>query len=127
MTMLTTLVVLIAVFQVKHFLADFILQTRYQLGKFRADWGFFLPLLSHAATQAAFTLAICLVVCPTLWWLALVDLTTHFVMDRVKAGPKYLGRFNDPKKPAYWFALGFDQMVHGLTDLAIAFLLTTGV
>jgi hypothetical protein len=121
-----TLVILVAVFQVKHFVADFLLQTRYQLGKFKADWGFFLPLLSHAGTQAAFTLAICLIVCPTLWWLALVDLVAHFVMDRVKAGPKYLGRFNDSKKAAYWIVIGFDQMFHGLTDLLIAYLLATG-
>jgi hypothetical protein len=87
------LFILLVVFQFKHWIADYILQGRYQLGKFRADWGFALPLLSHCAIQGAATLAICLVVRPELWWLAVVDVVAHFAMDRIKAGPKYLGRF----------------------------------
>lgn len=84
---------LLIIFQLKHFIADYLLQGKYMLQKFRPDWGFFFPLLAHAGVHASFTLVVCLLFAPHLWWLALVDLVTHFVMDRIKAGQKYLGRF----------------------------------
>jgi hypothetical protein len=95
------------------------------LGKFNADWSFFLPLASHAAVHAAFTLGVCVVFDPTLWWLALVDGAAHFIMDRIKAGPRWLGRFNDATKPAFWWCLGFDQTVHHLTHYGIIYCLVT--
>lgn len=91
--MILEIFLLLVLFQVKHFMADYPLQNGYMLKKFLSDWGFVLPLLSHAGVHAGFTLAICLWWAPNLWWLALVDLIIHFIMDRAKAGPKYLGRF----------------------------------
>jgi len=85
---------LLVLFQLKHFIADYPLQNKYMLQKFKPDWGCFVPLLVHASVHAAFTLAICLWIAPHLWWLALVDLITHFIMDRIKAGRKYLGKFS---------------------------------
>ena len=84
---------LLIFFLIKHFVADYILQNQYMLGKFKPDWSFALPLLAHASVHGCFTLFICLLVAPALWWLALVDIVTHFVIDRMKAGEKYLGRF----------------------------------
>jgi hypothetical protein len=86
------LFLLLVLFQLKHLVADYLLQGRYMLGKFK-DKGFVLPLLSHSAVHGAFTLAICLVFAPHLWWLSLVDVVSHFFIDRLKAGPKYLGRY----------------------------------
>lgn len=91
--MLFDIFTLLVLFQIKHLIADYFLQGKWMLQKFRADWGFFYPLLTHASVHALFTLAICLFFAPHLWWLALVDLVVHFIMDRIKAGPKYLGRF----------------------------------
>ena len=84
---------LLVVYQLKHFFADYWLQGNYMLGKFKDDWGFVLPLLAHVAIHGLFTLLICLMVKPELWWLFIVDITIHFCMDRIKAGKKYLGRF----------------------------------
>lgn len=143
---------LLIFFQLKHFVADYPLQGKYMLKKFRPDWGFFFPLLTHATVHALFTLAVCLWLAPHLWWLALVDLSVHFVMDRAKAGPKYLGRYKSltvsefkraydttqhAKEPGdiksaksrlvsnilFWWALGFDQMVHHLTHYYIIFVI----
>ncbi len=91
--MIFDIFLLLIIFQLKFFTADYLLQTPYMLQKFRPDWGFALPLLMHAGVHAMFTLAICLLLAPNLWWLVVVDLLTHFIIDRVKAGPKYLGRF----------------------------------
>ena len=91
--MIFNIFALLVFFQVKHLVADYFLQTQWMLQKFKPDWGFFLPLLAHAGVHALFTLGVCLFVAPHLWWLALVDLVAHFIIDRIKAGPKYLGRF----------------------------------
>lgn len=108
---------LVIIFQLKHFIADFPLQSSYMLMKQRADWSFFTPLLVHSLVHAAMTLVIVLWFAPSLWWLSLVDLTVHFILDRIKAGPKYLGRFNDIHKKSFWFFFGLDQMLHHLTHL----------
>lgn len=88
--------ILLFLFQIKHFVADYPLQGRYMLGKFKDNWGFFLPLLAHVGVHGIFTLTICLVFTKDLHkslWLALIDMIIHFAMDRIKAGKKYLGRF----------------------------------
>ncbi len=122
---LATAFVLLIVFQLKHFVADFPLQREYMLKKFGAGWEFVLPLSLHSAVHAAFTLVICLVCNASLWWLAAADFAIHFAMDRIKSGPRYLGRFNDKSRPGFWNALGFDQMVHHLTHLWIVWALVT--
>lgn len=88
--------VLLIIFQFKHFIADYLLQGKYMLGKFKEkDW--IGPLASHCAIHLVFTsliaaafgiqsdLAICL---------GGIDFTIHFIMDRIKASPKMLGKYN---------------------------------
>ena len=158
---LATVLTLLVVYQLKHFLADYPLQTQYMLGKFRPGWEFVKPLTGHAGVHALFTYWIVLIYSWSFTMavaLALFDFTVHFVMDRIKAGPRYLGRFHAlsateysnmqaylrdeegmsalyGKIPAgaakkairdnrfFWWALGFDQMVHHLTHYAIIFIL----
>jgi hypothetical protein len=125
---------LLALFQVKHFLADYLFQTHYMLGKFKSGTKWVLPLLAHSAVHALMTFI--LVRCFRDWRisaeLALIDLSVHFAMDRVKASPRLLGRFKalsakemlaiqSSSRPCqealrsntyFWWSLGFDQMVH---------------
>jgi hypothetical protein len=125
MTQLQLIFVLLAVYQVKHYVADYLLQGKYMLQKFRADWGFFVPLLAHVSVHAAATFLI------ASWFnvllavkLALFDAFIHFTMDRIKASPKLLGRFT-PDNKFFWWALGVDQMVHHLTHYAIIWFIIT--
>lgn len=131
---MTTLFVLLVVFQLKHFLADYPLQGKYMLGKFKPGWEFLGPLAAHAGVHALLTWCIASVVIGRGEWagglaekLALMDFVVHFTMDRIKAGPKYLGRFKDMMRPYFWWCLGFDQMVHHLTHYAIIYFLLTRV
>ena len=101
---------LLILFQLKHLIADYFLQTKYHLKKFLPDWDFVLPLLSHSGVHAAFTLVIVLCVRPTLWWLAFVDLVCHFAMDRVKASPHMMGR---------WKALSANEMKELMDDFKV--------
>lgn len=112
---------LLCVFEAKHWLADFLLQGRYMLGKGRAGWSWILPLTAHATVHAGFTLAICWYMDRSLWPLAVLDGASHFVIDRIKAGPRWLGRFNDTRKPAFWWALGADQAAHHLVHYYIVY------
>jgi hypothetical protein len=129
---------LLIAFQIKHFVADFPLQTPYMLRKFLPTWSFFVPLLAHSAVHALFTLGIALLVKPEIAVeVAILDLVVHFTMDRLKAGPKYLGRFRaltaseygnatDEQKLGnkfFWWSLGVDQMVHHVTHYFIIYLL----
>ena len=116
---------LMVIFQMKHYVSDFPLQREYMLKKTVADWSFIPPLTLHCAVHAIFTLGIVLYFEPALWWLAPFDFAVHFVMDRIKSGPNYLGRYNDRDKSSFWNALGFDQMVHHYTHYYMIFILVT--
>lgn len=61
-----------------------------------------------------------------MWWLGVLDFAVHFIVDRLKSGPRYLGRFNDQNTALYWSILGADQMVHHLTHMYIVYLLMYG-
>ena len=115
-----TMASLAAVFSLKHFFADFVLQTRWiALGKDRAtDW--FAPLAAHVAIHAGLTLVVALIVAPRLWWLALVDLVVHFAIDR---GKSLVGRWGrcGPQDARYWWLFGFDQLLHQFTNIGLAF------
>ena len=139
--MLATIFILLVLFQIKHFVADYLLQNKWMLGKFKQDWSFALPLLAHSGTHGLFTLVICLIINPTLWWVSIIDIVVHFIIDRIKASSKYFGRFKvmsakemrfadwPDRKDAvksntyFWWALGLDQMVHHLTHYVFIFLL----
>ncbi len=115
--------ILMAIYQVKHFLADYLFQHNYMLKKIRPDWDFMGPLALHCCVHAGLTLSICLYFRADMWWLAMVDFGLHFFMDRLRSGPKYLGRYNDINQSIFWWILGFDQMIHHLTHLLLIWLI----
>lgn len=128
--------VLLVIYQIKHFLADFPLQGKYMLGKFKNGKDWILPLLAHVSVHGLFTFIISLFIKPKIAiYLALFDMIVHFIMDRIKASPNLLGRFqaltkkdfmnggitgNEIKSNTlFWWSLGLDQMVHHLTHYII--------
>lgn len=123
MELLFTLLIL---FQIKHFICDYPLQGKYMLGKFKPGWDFLTPLLFHVAVHGYFTFAICLFTTSKLSFsfaIAALDMFIHFFMDRIKAGPKYLGRFKDMMDKKFWWSLGLDQMVHHFTHYLLIYLI----
>jgi len=113
---------LLVIFQIKHFLADFPLQTEYMLGKFNAkDWE--LPLFTHAAVHALMTFGIVMYFLGNVEIAAgmmMLDLVTHFTIDRVKASPYMFGKYK-PDEKIFWLALGADQFLHHITHYIIIF------
>ena len=115
---------LAGVFTLKHFVADFLLQTNWMAcGKDRPDeW--FRPLLAHVGCHALLTLCIVLAVAPRLWPLALVDFAIHWLGDR---GKTLVGRWGGwtPTDCRYWWLFGLDQFLHQITNLGLTAALLT--
>lgn len=86
---------LLTIFQLKHFIADYLLQGRYMLGKFNRWPHYVLPLLAHIAVHGAFTfsISICIVNAWVALGLTIFDMVAHAITDRIKASPDLLGRF----------------------------------
>lgn len=113
---------LLILFQLKHFICDYPLQTYYMLGKAnRFKWA--LPLATHSSVHALGTFLIVLLFNPAIAvYLALMDFILHFIVDRLKASPNYGGRFKI-EQPQFWWALGVDQMTHHLINYVFIYLI----
>lgn len=87
------LLALLVIFQFKHYYADYKLQNEYMLGKFK-EKGWVKPLAAHCFVHASFTFVIAAITLNlyTMFALAAFDFIVHFIMDRIKASPKLLGR-----------------------------------
>ncbi len=118
---LAKLVLVLLAFQVKHLLADFFLQTEWTLAGKEASKDWLVPLAAHAGGHAVLTTGIALFVDPALWWLGLVDLVLHGTIDRSKA---LIGRMLTTGSRTWWRLFGIDQLLHSVSDLGYAALLT---
>ena len=133
----TVIFSMLLLFQLKHWLADFVFQTDYMMRKFLPGWEFFLPLTAHAFAHAVGAALIVAIFDPSLmWWAGGLTLVLHFFMDRMKAGPKYMGRWKllagsefatatDTQKrhnKFFWWSFGFDQMWHHCTNYLLIWL-----
>lgn len=123
---ISLLFLLMMAFHIKHFLADYIFQTEYHLGKFK-ETGWAIPLASHCGVHFVFTFVLVMIavnqfdmnsVLLFALFMAMFDFIIHFVMDRIKASPNLLGKFK-PNQKEFWWSLGLDQMVHHITDSII--------
>jgi Protein of unknown function (DUF3307) len=106
-------------FELKHFVADFVLQTdTLAKGKERVE-GWLIPLTIHAGIHGVLALVVALVFVPHLWWIGLVDFGIHFCIDRGKSVAGRMGGWTI-KQHMYWVLFGFDQFLHQVTNVALA-------
>jgi hypothetical protein len=118
-TVLTVLLVL----EIKHFIFDYPLQTPYQLRN-KVTYGHAGGLL-HAGLHVLGTSAIFLVVRPSLGvGLAILagEFLVHYHLDWAK-GQLTMRSGLTVKDGPYWWAIGVDQLLHQVTYLAIAAIL----
>lgn len=113
-------------FEIKHFLADFLFQSK-EMGLAKGqDIGWKKPLAIHCLIQVVYT---CMIMVGAslpfdVYPLLLVEYITHFVMDRIKAHAP--GRWGDIREERYWWLLGFDQMFHRLVYLYMTWIIVGG-
>ena len=115
-----TLLTVLLILEVKHFVFDYPLQTGFQLRN-KVTYGHIGGLL-HAGLHVLGTSAIFLVVRPSLLaglGILVGEFLIHYHLDWAK------GQFNKMNQlttndALYWWGIGLDQLLHHLTYLGIA-------
>ena len=106
-----TIFILLILFQFKHFVSDYPLQTQYMLKK-AGDSEWLLPLSLHAFVHSLGTLAIALIFNYKIAIFRMVaDLSLHFILKIINASPKLVAIFT-PTQPYFCWAVGMYQMAH---------------
>ncbi len=116
---LLTLLGGLVLFQLKHFLCDFVFQTSYQLknkGTYAHPGG-----ILHAGIHAVGSLPAIYLFSPTATMVAglvVAEFTVHYHMDWLKERVVRLSGWTN-QDSAFWHLFGFDQLVHQLTYVAM--------
>lgn len=115
-----TVLILIALFLVKHMFADYFMQTPKMLSGRGQYWH--MGRAQHAAVHAIGSVIVFVLVgAPTLFILVicLAEWVVHFHIDWAKAKHSE-SKCLSPMEAAFWRAFGMDQTLHGLTYVAMA-------
>ena len=118
------ILLLLSLFQIKHWYADFVIQTYMQTVK-KGIW--LHPIgISHSMEHATASIVALLILGLfvtlnpiTIIWLCLLEGLIHYIIDFVKV--KY--GCKDNTKPLFWTQFGLDQLAHQLTYLAMVWVL----
>ena len=117
--LVSTVLVLFGLFQVKHMFADYFMQTAKMLAGRGQYWH--MGRAQHAAIHALGSMIVFVVIgAPTVFVLmvCLAEWVVHFHIDWAKA--KYSeSKSLMPNEAGFWHAFGFDQTLHGLTYVAM--------
>ncbi|MGN6514292.1 MAG: DUF3307 domain-containing protein [Rhizomicrobium sp.] len=114
-----TVLIALLVFQIKHFLCDFVLQTSNQIrnkGVYLHSGG-----LTHAGLHILGSIPALLVLTRVPWLIAaclLGEFLIHYHTDWTKARVDQRLRLNDTST-LYWTIFGSDQLAHQLTYLGM--------
>jgi hypothetical protein len=120
--MTSTVLLLLALFGIKHFLADFAMQTAYMVhekGIYGAEGG-----VHHALVHAALTFLILIFFCSGVdqaIGLSALDFAIHYHVDFFK---QQLNRNYSTDDRGFWLLLGLDQALHYLTYIGITYIAT---
>jgi len=119
--MFDLVLVLLVGFQLKHFIADYLLQTGWMIGgkgRLTAPGGY-----AHAGIHvvgSAIVLLVARIPLPAIAMLVVAEFVVHYGLDYAKihysAG---IGLEKDPRR--YWALHGIDQLTHQLTYAAMIF------
>jgi hypothetical protein len=122
--MLSSLLLFLALLQVKHWYIDFVDQTNDEViskGIYGDRAGIY-----HSLKQGAGTFVVVIIVAGWYWilWallLAFIDFVTHYHIDWTKININKKRNLT-PNDKAFWMWLGLDQLAHQLTYLGLAWM-----
>ena len=119
--MVYTFFILLVGFQLKHFIADYLLQPSWMVhgkGSIAALGGYL-----HAGIHAVASAVVLLLVATPLWLVAvlcLVEFVIHYLLDFAKI--HYSHGVDEQREPArFWGLFGLDQLLHQLTYVVMIF------
>src|SRR5271154_2516914 len=120
-------VFILSLLLIKHFICDFLLQTKCQYEN-KGNYGSFGGLL-HASLHAFGTLLVfCFFVPFELSLLfAFIDGLVHYHVDWTKVYLNKHFNLNPFSGQRYWVLLGFDQFLHQMTYVALVYLAIPGL
>lgn len=107
-----------------HWLCDWGYAVRPFMLKAKAEGRPWEPIMLHAALHGV---AMFLVLVPftglaVAWIAAVFELATHFFIDTWKGSMnRWYPVFRDPSRIWHWHLFGFDQLLHAIVILVIAF------
>lgn len=119
--MLDAALILLFLFAVKHFLADFLFQYDYMIkekGTYLSKGG-----LHHSAIHGLLTAGFIFILTYNIYAtiiISVLDTVIHYHIDYAKMR---LSRHLTPSDKPYWMWFGFDQLLHNMTYLGLTYLL----
>lgn len=115
MTDISLVILLLALFGIKHFICDFLLQFSY-MQKSKGIYGG-AGGIHHAGIHGIFTFLILIFLVPHIaFWAALTDFVAHYHIDWAK---QKLIRGLTIADRNFWILFGLDQCLHYLTYIGI--------
>lgn len=123
--MTPTAALLLVALLVAHELGDFTPLATARIRQAKAEGGPMAPIAAHAAVHAVLVgLAVLVVVRPAMPLLVAavgLEFTSHFVIDatRARLGLRVPALAN-MRSNVFWWALGIDQLLHGLVLIGVA-------
>ena len=108
-----------------HFLGDFTPLATPRMQAAKANGGPMLPIAGHAGVHTVLvTAAVAVFVMPA-WTIlaavAAIEFGTHFALDAMRARlGQHVPALQDPTRNPFWYALGVDQLAHGLVLVGLA-------
>lgn len=118
------LITLLLLLQVKHFVIDFLLQTKYQWSN-KGTYGHPGGLL-HASLHGVGTLlCIAIVDLPSAIILMMADMIVHYHIDWAKMNINLKMNWTPVNSEKFWWLLGFDQFLHQVTYVGMICYLVT--
>lgn len=122
MDILQLSVLILLLFEIKHYLADKTFQGAWCWGKTLVNYQWIIPLTKHVMVHIIGSFIILILLDRLdLIWLLYVEFIVHFTMDRIKSAPYMLGRFKGTKWNMHTVIL--DQSVHQLNYFYMVFIL----
>jgi hypothetical protein len=121
--MSTSILLLLVLLQIKHWYVDFVNQSNFEIAS-KGIYGDSAGLKHSAKHGIGTLLCVTIIVGPSYIAvaiiLALLDFIVHYHIDWLKSN---YGR-KDISQKSFWIDLGLDQMMHQLTYILIAYLVT---
>jgi hypothetical protein len=103
----------------KHFIADFVLQRRYQYmnkGKYGHPGGLLHSGIHMVGTMIVLTIFLPL---PLAFFLSVGEGVVHYHIDWLKANLNRMMKLHAAEGNEYWFWFGFDQLLHHMTYIGL--------
>lgn len=122
---MNSVVYLFALFSIKHFVVDYLLQKKYQYSN-KGDYGHPGGIL-HAGLHGVGTFLVLVSSDSVSLYigalLSLMDLLLHYHIDWAKTNINTKMKWGPNTHEQYWWLLGLDQLLHNLTYVLIIYLI----